>query len=380
MSDFFIGELLILLLLLPVVMRPFIRRLQGIRGIVFLPPVALTVCVLIIAGSGFLFSFTPLLVITLILFFAGIPRMARAIRSLETDWYSLPSAIFYGLFFLVFFIVAFAAFFFAPETAYLGSVPIIKEVNLERVSSTVNVRHYCWKPQPDVGHKGTVIFFPDVVGGANSRNTAACILAEKGYTVFSNDYCRFHAWQNPIMAFSAFRRPVLLAGKIGGKTPLFTDDREIYRAQQGDFSLMVAEVRAAMQPGSLFILAEGSACAPAAEYLRTGGEDIRGFICLVSQQGLEATELVLDASGFTEEYTRVYSETVMTPKTASEKPVLLLSTESGSMIGRGELDANDVLAATLLGGNRDAGRKRAERLARRITDWCDSRNHVEEIQ
>ena len=93
MSDFFIGELLVLLLLVPVLLRPFLRSLQSIRGIVFLPPVALFVCFLIIAGSGFPVSFLPVVFVSVVAFLGGLARMVRALRGLATDWYSLPSKI-----------------------------------------------------------------------------------------------------------------------------------------------------------------------------------------------------------------------------------------------------------------------------------------------
>ena len=50
------------------------------------------------------------------------------------------------------------------------------------------------------------------------------------------------------------------------------------------------------------------------------------------------------------------------------------------MTGYGELDADDVLAAMLLGGTRDTGRKRAERLARRIKDWFAWKSREEEVR
>lgn len=380
MSDFFIGELLVLLLLLPVVLRPFVRRLQGISGIVFLPPFALLICVLIIVGSGFLISFVPLLLVTFILVIAGFPRMMRAMRNLSTEWYSLPSSVFYGLFLPILLAVIFGAFFFAPETAYLGTMPIIKKMNFERVSQTISVRHCVWETESNIRHRGTVIFLPDAGSDVNSRNTAACILAEKGYTVYANDYYNLNTWKNRFMAYSAFRRTIMRVSKITEKGPLFTNFREVYLAQQEDFSRTLAWVRTEMQLGPLFVLSEGSACAPTAEYLRTFEEDVRGFICLAAPQMLVETEFALDTFGFERQYTKVCSQTVMTPRSASEKPALLLSGEEGTMIGNGELDADDILAAILLKGNRDAGRRRAERLARRITDWCDSRNQAEEIQ
>ena len=394
MSDFFIGELLVLLLLVPVLLRPFVRSLQSIRGIVFLPPVALSFCILIIAGSGFPVSFIPVFFVVIITFFGGLARMIRALRSLATDWYSLSSRIYYLVLLPVFLCSVAAAFYSAPENAYLGSVSVEKSVVREKAAAGALVFRHEWSPSAETARTATVVFFGDVSGGAMSRSTLAAVLSEQGYGFQSDDYRNFYAWDHPAMAWPAFRFFAVRLGQIVSGRALATDEEELYRLTRLAVARTLSAVRTEVRDAPLFIVAEGNACVPVAEYLhatgfgvphagsglQTAGSGVQGFVCLVQPEAVASLSRALNSSGFEGRYTVVASETSMIPRFSAHLPVLVLSGEPGTMIGRGELDADDVLAALLLGGTRDTGRKRAERLARRIGDWFSWKMQEEEAQ
>ncbi|HOU38542.1 MAG TPA: hypothetical protein PK786_10120 [Treponemataceae bacterium] len=380
MSDFFIGELLVLLLLVPVLLRPFVRSLQSIRGIVFLPPVALIFCILIIAGSGFPVSFFPVFFVVTLTFFGGLARMSRALRGLATDWYSLSSRIYYLVLLPVFLCSVAAAFYSAPENSYLGSVSVEKSVVREKAAAGVLAFRHEWSPSAETARTATVVFFGDVSGGAVSRSTLAAVLSEQGYGFQSDDYRSFYAWDRPAMAWPAVRFLAVRLGEIVSGRALATDDEELYRLTRLAVARTMSAVRTEVRDAPLFIVAEGNACVPVAEYLHATGFGVQGFVCLVQPEAVAPLSRALDGSGFEGQYTVVASETSMIPRFSAHLPVLVLSGEPGTMIGRGELDADDVLAALLLGGTRDTGRKRAERLARRIGGWFSWKIQEEEAQ
>ena len=105
MSDLFIGEILVSLLLIPVLLRPFSRRLQRVGGIPLLPPIAFILCALIVMGSGFRISFLPIFLVTTLAFVFGMIRLARLFLGLPTDWYK-PLSVVWHSFLLAFFAVA----------------------------------------------------------------------------------------------------------------------------------------------------------------------------------------------------------------------------------------------------------------------------------
>ena len=118
MSDLFIGEILVSLLLLSVLLRPFSRRLQRVGGIPLLPPIAFILCTLIVLGSGFRISFLPIFLVTVLAFVFGLIRLARLFLGLPTDWYK-PLSVVWHSFLLAFFAGAVVlAFAFAPETRH----------------------------------------------------------------------------------------------------------------------------------------------------------------------------------------------------------------------------------------------------------------------
>ena len=378
MSDFFIGELLVLVLLLPVVLRPFVPSLQMIRGIVFLPVVALVVCVLMIAGLGFPVSFLPLFLATCFLVVNGLPRMIRALRGLATDWYVLSSRVVLGLFLPLFILVLFGAFFFAPESAYLADETLDVSVRTIRITASVQARRTVWTSAASGDARGTVVFFGDISAGSASRTTLASILAEKGYTVCADEYRSFYSWKSAILAWPVTRLAVARFGRVFTGSPLYTSADEVRRVERANIARSMAALPSASSSRPVFVVAEGSSVIPAAEYIRAAGNRVSGFVCLVSPDEIDNTTRALNDSLFEGLYTVVASEKSMIPRFSAYLPVLVLSGEEGSMLGLGELDADDILAAVLLGGSRDSGRKRAERLSRRIMDWFDWRQSGEE--
>lgn len=375
MSDFFIGELLVLVLLLPVVLRPFVPSMQTIRGIVFLPVVAFLVCMLILAGIGFPVSFTPVFFVTCFLVINGLPRMIRSLRGLATDWYSLSSRIVLALFLPVFLGAVFVSFFFAPESAYITDESVNITVRGERVAAAVHANRTMWTSTDASTDAGSIVFFGDISGGSLSRTTLASILAEGGYTVFSDEYRSFYSWESSLLSWPVFRFAAARFGYVLTGRPLLTDNEEVHRIQRANVARTMASLFPKMPDGPVYLVAEGSAVQPVAEYVRAAGSRIQGFVCLVSPDSLEDVSAALDRSGFGGLYTIVASETSMIPRASASLPVLVLSGEDGTMLGYGELDADDILAAVLLGGSRDTGRKRAERLSRRINDWFDWKIH-----
>ncbi len=380
MSDFFIGELLVLLLLVPVSLRPFVRSLQSVRGIVFLPLISMVLSLLIIAGSGFPISLVPVFFVVFVLFLGGLARMTRALRGLATDWYSLPSRIVYLVLFPVFLGSVVAAFYFAPENGYIGSVPVNKQITREDAAAGVQAVRHEWTSPAGTASSGTVVFFGDVSTGAEGRGTLAAVLAEHGHVFRADDYRSFYAWDHAFMAFPSFRFTAVRLGRIISGRAFATDDVEVHRHAQRSVARTMAALHEDSPDTPLFIVAEGSSCVPVAEYLHVSSSDVQGFVCLVSPDNIEAFSRSLDTIGFEGQYTVVDSETSMIPRFSAHLPVLVLSGAPGTMIGYGELDADDVLAALLLGGSRDTGRKRAERLARRIADWFTWRVPGEEVQ
>ena len=93
MSDFFIGEILVFILLLPVLLRPFFRRLQRYANIPLLAVIAILVCLSLVL-TGIRLLFLPLTVFTAIVFLSQISRIVSIARGLPSDYFGTGIKIF----------------------------------------------------------------------------------------------------------------------------------------------------------------------------------------------------------------------------------------------------------------------------------------------
>lgn len=89
MSDFFIGEMLILGLLLVPILRPFSNSLKECKTIPTLDFLALFICFLAVLGYGARISFLPVMLITFICIITETPRFVKSVRSLPNDEYGI---------------------------------------------------------------------------------------------------------------------------------------------------------------------------------------------------------------------------------------------------------------------------------------------------
>ena len=90
MSSFFAGGLLILLLQLPIVLRPIFFKKPRIDSIVMFLPFSLIVMVLYLFAFGAQFFSLHLLILLLLVFFTNFRAMLRFKNRLFVDGYSFP--------------------------------------------------------------------------------------------------------------------------------------------------------------------------------------------------------------------------------------------------------------------------------------------------
>jgi hypothetical protein len=369
MSDLFVGEILIFFLLLPVMLRPFFRRLQRIEGCALLPFLAFLLCVAVIAAFGLQITFLPVLFFCLLVFLSGLARLFRLFRHLPTDWYS-PVAKVYGVFLLLLFVsVLWLSFAFAPEAAFFSGKNVQRVFSTQTVSGGIKARVTTWSP-PVAGTNAEknpiVLFVGDVSSGATGRRTAASILAENGYTVVAADFSGSRDYENPLLASSTLRTFLFRFSRVfsislapaNGKTVRFAQTREVDRLVE------IAKGRYGSD-AVFYVVAEGSAC-DAVLSLRSARPDLFGGVfCILP------SDAVVSVSGRDSIMKAVDSGAM--PANAGSFPVFVLTGGPETLYGFGELAADDPLAAAQCGVSRDLDRKQAEITARRAASWFTMR-------
>lgn len=381
MSDLFIGEILVSLLLLSVLLRPFSRRLQRVGGIPLLPPIAFILCTLIVLGSGFRISFLPIFLVTVLAFVFGLIRLARLFLGLPTDWYK-PLSVVWHSFLLAFFAGAVVlAFAFAPETGTASSRTVGRSMSTETEAPGLTARYCVWKTAPSAtlgsSEKPVIIMLGDIGSGSRGRTSTVLEIAGAGYVVLGADFSGLREYRNPLMGSPSTRQCMALTGEVLAGRPLLTDSAEVAANQENELALLVRRARANYGPTTpIYALAEGSAVDALFSYLRKYPKTFAGAVAIVNSKERPTLPPLSGADSLPGGYAVLEGVDAMMPASASAFPVLVISGVDRGLYGLGELSSDDVLAAQLLGSPRDVGRKAVVLTGRRIVSWLsDRRTH-----
>ncbi len=359
MSDLFIGELLVLLLLVPVYVRPLFPSLQAMEGISVLPFVSFLIAIALAAGSGIPVSFLPVFCFSVVTLVSGFRRLVRLLVKLPTDWFSPASVFFHAFGCVVLVLVVIVSIRFAPEDPWVPDSAVRLSSWSEPAGTGVRARLRKWESEDPVAPKGVVCLTGDSVRSLKSRDTLAQLLASKGYTVLEAQLSG-PARGSPLFALPLVRESFFLYSRLlyqltgyGNSLPA----QYMEEFQPADIRFLVTySSRLYGSSIPVFAIAEGSACAPLQALFASSDTPVQG-IALISPDTVPEEAVVL--SGAQGEF----------PRMATRAPLFVITRGTDSVYGFGELAADDVLAARLLGANRDAGRKHAELLARRIETW-----------
>lgn len=365
MSDLFLGAILSLVLLVPVLLRPFLKSLQRVEGIPVLPFVSLATCALVCAGSGFSVTILPVVFYCLVAFVTTSARLVRRSMGLPTDWFSPWSTAWHAILIVGFVATAYVSWVYRPELSWLPTSALSEKSRIVRVSPGVTAKVTVYGPAAAADGASVRGESPKVVlfvgnGVSPGRRTAERMIASGGWTVVE---ARFRApgdYRNPLLSVSSIRDACVLLGEGLSGHAFLTDDGELASARYADLGRLVRFASGEFGNVPLYVVAEGP-CVPAVSSWMAAKPGAFAGVVFVLPDGNAAQraanpeypELSLNVSG-------------MMPQEAGSYPVIVLSGEARLGFGHGELCADDVLAARLFGAERDEGRKTAELTARRL--------------
>ena len=382
MSDLFIGEILVLLLLLPVLVRPFSRRLQRLHGIPLLPLLALLLCAAIVAGMGLRLTFLPILVLTAVVFVFGLIRLFKLFRGLPSDWYP-PLSIAWNSFLAALFVGTVAlTFVFAPEAGYMADVRVERTMMTRPEGRGISGHYAVWNSSLGsaagasavIAAKPVVLILGDVSSSVGGRGTGALVLAEAGYTVIAANFSGSGDYGNPLLGFPSVRQYATLSGRVFAGKPYLTDSEEIRAVQERELKRLIAYARETCGNAvSLYALAEGSAVPSLFAFIKASPDVLSGAVAIIDAADAASLPPVSGNAALPGGYAVLDGIDGMMPTLAGNFRVLVISGADKGLYGLGEIASDDVLAAAILGGARDVRRKNAELVARRIVSWLSDR-------
>ncbi len=379
MTDLFVGEILSLILLLPVGLRAYLRRLQRIEGIAFLPLVSLALTALCTLAFGFPLSHIPAAFCSALFFLTYAPRLSRLARGIPTDLYP-PSAKIGHAFLLAALAAAIASSaLYSPEPMPRFAESAVRSVSSSRTTLNERARFYSWSraqaaQDAFVAPMARVLYVSGPIAGAKGRDTAFLLLADEGYDALSCELSRSLVSGNGLSAFPFYRSftsriKAVAVGGLPGQVPEWSDDHRLETQRLLD----EGERRyPSLGRDRTFLVVEGTAAIPVLDYLSLSGLEPAGVAFIASEsEEIDVMRHIADRKPLWR-VSRVKESEAM-PSGAGDSNVLVITAAKDGLFGFGEIACDDVLAAALLGGARDKGRLRAERVGRRLATWFDLR-------
>ena len=397
MTDLLLSELLALLLLLPVLLRPFSKGLKKGAALPILPFLSLFVCICIAVGQGIVLFLFILSLFALIVCVSETIRLVAFFQGMLNDFYGIASIILRAALLILFCGMMYLAFRFAPEASVKTDHPLTVR-KAERMEST---------PQPSsvsdattTAQTPTIDFSPpqnpiesvliERQGGADKRalvivaeafpasgrpGALASLLADTGYTVLEITQLKA---QRSIPRTALYGKLLRLIGK--------KEQRFLAKETDPQTAAFFSEFlkQAISRYGRnkrLFLYAEGVYTDLAAQFCAEHPGTFTGvFFRLSEEEPLPQipegwVNIIREAAGLpvsgadpaggatalaSGSNTAAQSMPAAPPESAIEAaplPFCCFIQPYSELAGFGSLRAEDILAAELLGSGRSIGRK-----------------------
>ncbi len=184
MQDLIILELIIAAVLFLAIIRPFVKRFQGIEGIAALPTIALVAAIAVFPAYGFRPEFMPLLAFSLILFLGSIPRLLDVLRRLRTDDYGERSFIRLAFGLLALGTVSVFAVMYAPKSERIEESGYrVALIHDEARDVDLSLRYFA--PATDgtgASRRPFILIAPPLSGSVSVMTRLCAALTERGFS------------------------------------------------------------------------------------------------------------------------------------------------------------------------------------------------------
>lgn len=179
MTDLLLSELVVLLLLLPVLLRPFSKNLKRGNAIPILPFLSLFVCIFIIIGQGIVLYLFILVLFVLIVCLSEIIRLTAFFQGVLNDFYGIASIMLRIVLLCLFCGIVYGAFKFAPEANVRTEYPL----TIRPIDSSSNPIEGLLIERQGGADKRALVIIAESLPYSGKPETLAALLADQGYTV-----------------------------------------------------------------------------------------------------------------------------------------------------------------------------------------------------
>lgn len=378
MTDLLLSELLCLLLLAPPLMRPFLKHLRKVQAAPILPFLSLFVCICTLLGQGMVLYLVILIFFTLIVCLSEVIRLIAFFQDVLNDFYGVASIMLRIVLLMLLCTLTYYAFKYAPEAQIQTEHPLI--VRSIEIRDQVPAHHAqtlsaggLLVERTGGADKKALVITAEVFPSSSHSETLTCLLADQGYTVVQFSLLR--NW--PIIPRTELYRKLF---------PLIFKKRERYLAKENGkeitavfASFLEKTIARYGRNKRIFLYAEGIYTDLAAQFCTTYPGVFTGvFFCFSDKEPLphapqgwvqlvkETESSNTGAVSTAPTMSAVSSKSIEPSAPIDEKTILKTDVTplpfcyyirpEKELAGFGQLRADDILAAELLGSGRSIGR------------------------
>jgi len=384
MSDILMAQILIMLFLAPVLLRPFSSRLRSVTAFSLVPLLALGGWLLSAVAFSVRLSLVPLFLLIVLLNVTNFYRLLRFIRGLPAQWYGAVAKIVDSVMIVLFAGVLALLVIFPVEPARLPrkdvqmqirrmqlanglsalveySRPIVS--NSTVVDSGEGLDHIEADSRPETALP-LLILLTAAHGEPFGRPTLRSVFNDEGFAVLSARFDGLRLYSSPLLSVS-FLRPFLFNLNVLTGLPFFelTTGDAVLAKRTELLMLLDLSKKLGEQHSDIFIFAEGSAALAVLEAFEYDPDLFTGCVLFVTEP--------LSPSSIPYQ-TLSLREGMMLPDDGLNR-LLVLTASPSDAVGFGEIAAEDAFSAQVLGIQHDKDRKATTLLARRVLTWLQLR-------
>ncbi|UTC91113.1 hypothetical protein E4N80_01960 [Treponema denticola] len=360
MSDLFVSEILVLILLVLPLIRPFSKALKTAGAIPLLPLVSFIILVFTIMGQGLIFSLIPTALIVIICIITEFARFVMFLRQVPNNFYTIPS-ILLRIFVLILLSGAFyATFYFSPEREYPVFTSITEK---ERISFIADEKEKMagvyYKPEPCRNEKEAIVIVPPLANGEYAGTFDRYLLNE-GYKIASLSLPKKTGYKyklkNSEIFFSVFdsvfNTKTAEVSKNAGNENLGTSLSSLIRFFGNT---------------ELFLIGEGHPVQDLLDYYNKNPNAFSGAFFIISE-GSPLPDGLKEGT-----YTVLNEKDLKFSENLALFPICFFIQSKESLTGFGDIRGNDIFASLLLESDRDLGRQDRVNTIKAFEKWLNLR-------
>lgn len=358
MSDFLISEMLVLILLIPSIIRPFSKNLKRAGAICILPIFSAFVLGLLITAHGIYVSLIPVIFFVLICIITEFARFVMFLNHLPNNFYSIPS-ILLRFFLLVISFFVFALIIYMPPQKHLQIInsPVsAKSINFTRSGEEVNAGNIYTPNKILTGkEKTTIILLNNLFNSSNEPNTIARYLLNEGYKVIEINTIKKTDKLFTVKRFEKFKESIKMLFNKQSEQKILTKD---------EFKSVISKITE--EDNKIYIFTEEPYIDFILEYSKNNPDSFTGIFYMISEDNDIYQKILMRSPYILEEKKGLkFSENIR----LNFEALFIRKKECFTEIG--ELRSEDPLSAFFWGASKDTDRQDRIFIAKTFQKWLE---------